>query len=380
MHVELIGDPGRLAEIEGSWQGLLAQSGFHEIFATPSWTQAWFECVGGPAGRRLAAVALWEGEQLAALFMLQRSRRLGLEVLEFTGYPRHADRMDVAVDPARQDEAFGAFAAWLAALDDWDVLSLRCFGAATDQPEAMAAALAAAGLKHLVRPDAATYHIDLAPFADVESYLAQVRSGRTRKALRRHARRLAETHGAAWKYHRELDESLLKEMVELDTGRSLRGAQERAFFGEAANLDFVRSLMRRQAGQDFWRVTALWAGDRLLAYDLSFQHLGRRLSYQTAFDRSLVGFGAGNLTLIEAIGAAIAEGCREFDFLAGDEGYKENWCHDARRCRWVLAFSGSPRSQGAYAYQRWLKPLRARMGQGRLGALVPRRLRDRFDV
>lgn len=380
MHVEMIDRPERLAEIEGPWLGLLVRSGSHEIFATPAWTLAWHESVGARAGRSLAAVALWDDGQLAALFLLQRSRRLGLEVLEFTGHPRHADRMDVVLDPDRRDEVFRAFAAWLLTRDGWDVLSLRVFGAASDQPEALAAALAEAGLRHLVRPDASTYYIDLGPFADVEAYLARFRGGRTRKALRRHARRLAEDHQGTWRVHRQMDEPLLRHMAELDTQRSLRGAQERAFFGDEANLEFMRSLARRLAGQDDWRITALWSQDRLLAYDLSFQHLGCRLSYQTAFDKALVAYGVGNLTLIEAIGGAIADGCREFDFLAGDEGYKENWCNDARRCRWVLAFSGSPRSRGAYGYQRWLKPLRARLGRGRLAALVPRRIRDRFDV
>lgn len=380
MRIELIADPARLSELAAAWAALHDREPGAEIFATPAWVLAWYECVGRLTGRRLAAVAVWSADELAGLFLLQGSRRLGLAILEFTGFPRHADRMSVVLDPAREDAVMDAFAAWLAGRDDWDVLSLRCFGAMSRQPEALASALRKAGLLHLVRSDSTTYFVDLTAYADIEAYLNEYRSGRTRKALRRHARRLAADHGGQWHLYRDLDDALLDDLADLDTRRSARGAAQRAFFGDPANLQFMRALARRAAGQDLWRISALRPADRVLAYDISFQYRGRRLSYQTAFDRELVAYSAGNLALIEALRQAIDERAAEFDFLAGDEGYKENWCRDARQCRWVLAFRGTLRSRQAYAYHRWVKPLRSRLAAGPLGSLIPRGLRDRLDI
>ena len=380
MRIEPIDTPERLQELAGAWSNLLDGNDPHEIFATWRWVRTWHESVGARAGARLAVWVVRDGDRPAAIFPLQRSRRLGLEILEFTGFPRHADRMEIVADPDRLDAACRAFAAGLAERRDWDVLSLRCFGAEKPQPEVLARALDEAGLCNLLRDDAVTYYIDLRPYADLDAYLGDHRSRRTRKALRRHARRLQEDHRGEWRVHRRLDDSLLEAMADLDVNRSVRGADDRAFFGDPDNLSFFRGLARRSEGHDPWRITALQDGDRLLAYDMSFQHLGRRLSYQTAYDVSLAAYGVGNLALVEAIGGAIAEGCREFDFMAGDEGYKENWCRDGRRCRWLLAFSGTARSRLAWSYERHVKPLRTRLAGGPVARLVPRSLRDRLDV
>jgi CelD/BcsL family acetyltransferase involved in cellulose biosynthesis len=47
--------------------------------------------------------------------------------------------------------------------------------------------------------------------------------------------------------------------------------------------------------------------------------------YTTGYDAAYARYGPGRDLMAHAIGAAIAEGAQEFDFLRGDEAYKEHW-------------------------------------------------------
>ena len=114
-------------------------------------------------------------------------------------------------------------------------------------------------------------------------------------------------------------------------------------FAVEAHVKLFSELARRRV----LRVSALSAGERLLAVHAGLLHEGRFYYWIPAFDAELRNLSPGRLLLEELLKDSQARGDREFDFLLGDEAYKWNYATHARR----IGPLGSP-------------PLRARLREG----------------
>lgn len=381
MRVELIETTDGLEALAPEWRDLLQRAESTDLFVQPEWLIAWARAVAAPRQCRLACFAVRQPcGDLVALIPMQSSRKMGARMLGFAGFPRHADRMDAIFDPACEQDAMAAFANELAGRTDWDVLAMRHAGAFSGYPRRLSAALSATGLRTHLAHDACTWNIDLTRYASLEEYLSEYRSARSRKAMRRDARRLAENVGAHWRMCHEMDEATLDAIVDLDCRRTYRAQKGQAFFLDPANRAFIEELARLRPDPDFWHLTILANDAQVLCFELSFDIQGRRMSYQTAFDLSLASYGAGNLALIEALRHAWHDGCREFDFLAGDEAYKAKWCRDNRQTWRLGAYRNTPVGRSAHLYHRYVKPMRRKLAAGPLAAIVPEAIREKLDI
>ena len=180
--------------------------------------------------------------------------------------------------------------------------------------------------------------------------------------------------------YRDIDETLLDEMADLDVNRSTRGARGDAFFCNPANWEFMRALVRRLRRRDMLRMVALQDRNRMLPFELSFHYDRRNFAYQASFDKALSNLGLGNLAYIESVRRAIEQDSKEYDFLVGDDDYKQKWCRHWRRARSLRAYRPSLSTMPAQAYHRWVKPIRRRLGESRLAKAVPARIRRRLDL
>ena len=89
--------------------------------------------------------------------------------------------------------------------------------------------------------------------------------------------------------------------------------------------------------------------------------------YTTGYDPEYARFGPGRDLMAHAIGAAIAEGATEFDFLRGDEAYKDHWGARLRH-DWRVVLPIGPRGRLLVGGRRLLRPVRrAVAGLGRRG-------------
>jgi CelD/BcsL family acetyltransferase involved in cellulose biosynthesis len=89
--------------------------------------------------------------------------------------------------------------------------------------------------------------------------------------------------------------------------------------------------------------------------------------YTTGYDPDYARFGPGRDLMAHAIGAAIAEGATEFDFLRGDEAYKDHWGARLRH-DWRVVLPTGPRGRLLVGGRRLLRPVRrAVAGLGRRG-------------
>jgi CelD/BcsL family acetyltransferase involved in cellulose biosynthesis len=93
---------------------------------------------------------------------------------------------------------------------------------------------------------------------------------------------------------------------------------------------FHRETARRMLAAGRLRLWRLDVGESPIAVIECFR-VGEVVSfYTTGFDPAWAKFGPGRAIMARAIQGAIDEGAREFDFLRGDEAYKQSWGTDSR--------------------------------------------------
>src|SRR5205085_380533 len=129
------------------------------------------------------------------------------------------------------------------------------------------------------------------------------------------------------------------------------------FLGEAVRR-FHREAAAGFRARGWLRLHALRIEGAVAAALYGFAARGRVCYYAGGFDPDRAKHGPGTLLLGHAIGAAVAGGGREWDFLRGDEAYKYRWGARNRPTRRLLLWHSSPAGRLAPALQsaeRWIE-------------------------
>jgi CelD/BcsL family acetyltransferase involved in cellulose biosynthesis len=129
-------------------------------------------------------------------------------------------------------------------------------------------------------------------------------------------------------------QSMLDDLFRLHEAR-WRTRAEPGVLGDPAVRAFHREAAPALAAEGMLRLYRLRIGETVAAVYYGFAWRGRAYAYIGGFDPTMPRLSPGALILRHAIGAAIAEGCAEFDFLRGGESYKHAWgavdCRNAAR-------------------------------------------------
>jgi CelD/BcsL family acetyltransferase involved in cellulose biosynthesis len=103
--------------------------------------------------------------------------------------------------------------------------------------------------------------------------------------------------------------------------KGLRGS-----FGEDPRFrDFLLDVARCFAEQQWLNLAFLTANDEPISAALCFEYNRTLYYYHPGFDPEYSKYGVGNLLIMRLIQDAIQRGMDEFDFLRGDEAYKNDW-------------------------------------------------------
>ncbi|MBN2112631.1 MAG: GNAT family N-acetyltransferase [Acidimicrobiia bacterium] len=362
--LEEVTDDDALEALAREWDHLLADSTAPSPFLTWAWVGAWRRTLG--ADHALAVVAArhpGDGRLVGlAPFAVEERRApggLGYRALVFLGSgPAAPDHLDLIV--LRGWEATVAAPLWGAALrrarpDLADLDGLRAEGL-----------LEALTLRR--RADRRRYAEALpCPYlplpATWEEYEASL--GRNlRQNLRRYARRLEEESPGPVARRlvvrpEELDPTLdalarLHQQV-----RSARG--QAGAFGSPALTGFHHLAARRFLEAGRLRLYRLDVAGKAVAVIYCIRQ-GEVVSfYTTGYDPAYARFGPGRDLMAHAIGAAIAEGAAEFDFLRGDESYKGQWGAQLRQ-DWRVVLPSGARGRLLLGGRNLLRPVRRVLG------------------
>lgn len=335
-------DRAELAAVAGEWDALVARSHAPGVFLSWAWVSAWLDTLGAEADLEIVVARDAADGRLvgAAPFFVERRTRAGIRhrVLRIVGSgpaaPDHLD-MPVAVDAP----AATAPALWehLQRERRWDLIDLDgvASGGIIDR-----LALRRSGDREGAERIAAPY----LPLANTWEETARRFGAGHRQNIGRYRRKLDREAGAAVKEWMVADRAAITETITRlgDLHQQVQvAAGHRGAFATPAMRSFHETVAHRMHDAGRLRLWRLDVDDDPIAVIECFRFGGVVAFYTTGYDPAWARFGPGRRIMAAAIAGAIDEGADEFDFLRGDESYKESWGTDIRHDLRIIRPAGS---------------------------------------
>jgi len=325
--------------LRDAWNDLLMRSHSATPFQTWEWLWSWYTQIAPK--RRLLILMVYHGETLIGIAPFERVGFHGLPVrrLRFMG-GGPSDYLDGIYESGREEDVVSAVFGWVKEnRSQWDILDLQ--HVRQDSPT----------LRHLELLGAesdwrvATRPQDVCPCALLGSdwQTTAARFGKKTRSNLAYYERLAsrEFNVEMREVRTEELESALGRLFELHAARwrkrllpGVLGAGRTQRFHRTAAPLLAESGRLKFLGI---RLNGEWQS---LLYCLA---LGERTMYYIGgWNPEFRKYSLGTLLIGKAMKDAVDGGCVEFDFLRGDERYKELWTTEKRVSRRIIAHLGTP--------------------------------------
>ncbi len=299
-----------LAALHADWAGILNQYPEPVPFLHPTWHRVWLEEFLGD--RELLLLAVRDGESLMGVAPLVRENgRLSL-----VGHYSICDYMDFVVAPGKAGDVYPAI---LDALEEesWSELELRGLVDGSPTLEVFLALAEAAGLAVEREEEAVAPRVELPESWD--EYLAGL-SKKNRHELRRKLRRLGaagELELRTYTTPTDVEEHLpvfLRLMVE--------SRSDKATFMSEQMGRFFHRMAGAMAEEGIVRLYELELDTKPVASIFCFDQAGSLYLYNSGYDPQYAPLSVGLASKAFCLRDAMESGCRNVDFLRGDEPYK----------------------------------------------------------
>lgn len=319
----------QLAELEGEWDKLLDRTDVASPFLTPGWQLAWLDTYGA-AHRPFVLVARCAGD-LVGLWPLALRRHGPFKVLEPLGAGR-SDWLDVLVLSERREAVLSAFLEYLVEhWSAWDLIEHRDMLA--ESPTIAALEMLARDGPLRLRRCPRTVSPYIAIHGNWESYLAS-RSYKFRRNTRRRLKSVSDPKGglAVTRLASPESASIVEVLADVEQ-RSWKAQEGNRKLTTFTGREFYRRYFSAFAALGLLRVWTATLHSRTIAYLVLFVQKGKCYCYNGAY--ALDAVDTVNLSPVAmlhdaAIQDAFREELSEYDFLSGDEPYKDGWCTGRR--------------------------------------------------
>ena len=307
----LLRERSELERIALEWQELFNQSPGATAFQNPEWVLTWIETF---SPRELLIIELRDAGKLVGLAPLLIYPRAEESVLAFAG-GGVSDYLDIIAEPGREECVIKAILRAIGAEPRWTTLDL------TDLPGNSALLNFPAFREYTREHD----HCPVLDLPTKKEDLLQCFSKRQRANLRNSRSRLQRTGGSRVEVATaETLPEFLDDLFRLHTARwssagesgVLSDAQVRQFHKACAPQLFARGILhlyRLRVGHDTAAVIyALVRGQTLYCY-------------LQGLDPAFASTSPGTQLMFAALENAVDLGVCRFDFLRGQEAYKQHW-------------------------------------------------------
>src|SRR5262245_23670130 len=164
-------------------------------------------------------------------------------------------------------------------------------------------------------------------------------------------------------------EALLGELIALHE-RSWMARGRRGAFASSRKLAFHRTLIRRAFAAGAIQLIRVTAGPHTVGILYNFVRDGRIDFYQSGLAYQ-EGFRPGYVTFATALRYYLDHGDRQFDFLAGEQQYKQSLSTSVRELVWVVYRRGTLRMRAIEGLQRGRDAIMRSLGRGTPSAVAP---------
>jgi CelD/BcsL family acetyltransferase involved in cellulose biosynthesis len=319
--------------LERAWNELLAQSAARTIFLTWEWMKAWWGAFG--AHRDLVLLTLTDTDgKLAVIVPFQRTwEKLGPRnsgwLLRLAGDGiGGSENLDWIVREGCEGAAVRAIADWLDQNKSyWDSIRLDTVPGASPVLSALKEELCQREWRQVERHSTG-YSLHL-PESWEELMVSLPKNMRAQ--INRRVRKLNKQFSVRVRRCERLEEvpQFLDYLFELHQKRwELRGKegsfvleQKRSFYAEMAMRFLLAGWL------DFW---LLEVDGRTAAVEFGFHYNGVYSFLQAGFDPQFAEYSAGVVLRAQIMKELIQRGLREYDFLGGDDEYKQHWAPATR--------------------------------------------------
>lgn len=123
---------------------------------------------------------------------------------------------------------------------------------------------------------------------------------------------------------REVDSVFVDEVVKLSDERRLADGHRSPFLNHP-DQEFLREVLPLMGRRNQLRVGELRSGNTLLAFMLAYHWQGIVYMWNTQYDPAYAEYSLGRMVLVSLAQQLFREGCRELNFMRGEEPYKFEW-------------------------------------------------------
>jgi CelD/BcsL family acetyltransferase involved in cellulose biosynthesis len=317
-----------LEETYAYWrQGCNAALRWDCLFVTPPWLEAWHRHFAG--GRRLRLIAVFQDRSLIGIAPLVFDGATA----SFAGDAHVCDYLDFIVTPGCEPLFFKALIGHLRR-SGIQALDLRAVRSDAAVFTGLAEAAATEGIFFDSIPENQSLALELPK--TWQGYLQGLK-GKQRHEVRRKLRRLHESGPIRL---RRVDaagdiESAMDAFAALFTANR----QDKSQFWDRTMDAFFRTLAEITARERILKLFFLELNAAAAAAVICFDYNRTRYLYNSGYDRRFADLSVGVLSKVLSIRQAIEEGLERYDFLKGNEVYKErlggvSWA--IYRCRCAL--------------------------------------------
>jgi CelD/BcsL family acetyltransferase involved in cellulose biosynthesis len=299
------------ASLRAAFAGAAPSLGWRCPFALPCWIEAWWSCFGSGEPHLLAVRRGGALVGVAALMLAGDTARP-------IGDPEVCDHFDIAAAPGA---AVGILEALRRDLLPRGVAALDLIRVRPDSiaAEELVPAARGRGLAFDFAPQEISMELDLP--ASWEAYLLML-AAKPRHELRRKLRRLADT--ATHRLRLALTPAETAAALETFFDLFHRNGKDKARFMTPSMERFFTALALGLDADGRLRLFSLEIEGETAAVAFCFEHAGRMLLYNNAYDERFRALSPGLLSKALSLRESIERGVRVFDFLRGSEGYKRH--------------------------------------------------------
>lgn len=307
----------RLAAIERGWKQLWRDAQSANPFLSWEWQRSWAASHAERAEPLIVAQPFADG-RLAGLLALQRTRRHGLWRMEMLAQASDGDEWDCLLHPAAPAATARRLVEVALRQRRWDWLEID----SVPPGGPLAAALTPLGARSEAGPALPYLALPATLAALLDSHSPNFRS-EVRRRRRRFERLVPGAHLECVETSRGMQAGMAELFRLHERRRAQRG--ERSVYESAEARAFHLRAAAQLAASGRCRLYLLCSGGAVVAalYGLVW---GRRfLYYQSGFDPAFADHSPGTVLLAGVAEDCIRRGERQFDFLRGEEAYKNRW-------------------------------------------------------
>ena len=321
LEVKVITTTIEMEDLRPCWEDLMKRASNASIFQTWEWISSCWQHFGKQG--QLVLVCVWEDGRLVGLapFEISSLYRLPVRRLKFIGYGV-SDYLDIIVDDESQDRVLNGIYDWIAANQRrWDLIDLQFIPEGS--PTLRSELISNVGRHNSLAEQDVSHYTILPPLW--EDMLADL-GKKTRQNLNYYERKL----------HRDFDNVSLCEYEGADFDEwvealfrlhsacwQIRGCP--GIVADSRMEAFYRDALQLFRKRGWIRLQGVRLNGQLQAVDCSFAYKGKVYYYMGGFEPQFSKYSLGTLLTSFVVRRAIEEGFHEFDFLRGNESYKDHW-------------------------------------------------------